>query len=252
MVTLKDACDRGFDLISIKQIKKRTPPNKYDNFYNCKFVDDSDSYFKLSTLLALAEDPLVIPHYNADNPRPYGNRPVSIGYDPGGKQHFDAAAMVSVPSQITEPFYAMSQHMMRNMPSYEQFNKVKQWMDTHNAIHFEFDVTGPGQDMEKYAEKAFPNCTPVRYNPAYKTAMVNKASNLFANGRFKYDISNKAIPLAFMTIYETQTEKTGQITYASRETAEAGHGDLAWAYMHAFMVEEFVPEEASINVSVFG
>ena len=83
-----------------------------------------------------------------------------------------------------------------------------------------------------------------------QTAMVNKASDLFETGRFKYDISNKAIPLAFMTIYETTTAKTGQITYASRETQEAGHGDLAWAYMHAFMCEELVPERLGVTGSV--
>lgn len=82
--------------------------------------------------------------------------------------------------------------------------------------------------------------------------MVNKASALFESGRFKYDISDKSIPLAFMTIFETTTAMSGQITYASRETAEAGHGDLAWAIMHAFMVEELVPDQQGISIKVFG
>ncbi|RVU83821.1 hypothetical protein EOL70_13415 [Leucothrix sargassi] len=251
VVTLEDAVERGFDLISVKERKKNVPPNKYANFYNCKFVDDSDSYFKLSKLLALAEDPLVIPHFDAESDRPYGNRHVSIGYDPGGKQHFDAAALTSVPTNDHEPFYALDQHMMRNMPSYKQFERVREWMNKYNVTHFEFDTTGAGQDMEKYAEKEFPNCTPVRYNPMYKTAMVNKASDLFETGRFKYDINNKAIPLAFMTVYETTTAKTGQITYASRETQEAGHGDLAWAFMHSFMCEDFVPDHQGVTGGVY-
>ncbi len=244
IVTLEDAVQRGFDRISIEERKRITPPAKYENFYNCRFVDDTDSFFKLSELLALAEDPLEIPGYDPKADRPYGNRPVSIGYDPGGKAHFDAAALLSVPGKSADPFYLLDKRMMRGLPTSQQFESVREWMDTHNAIHFEFDTTGPGLDMERYAESEFPNCVPVRYNPAYKTRMINKAASVFSSGRFKYDlVRDKEVPLSFMTIYETTTPSTGQITYASRETDEAGHGDLAWAIMHAMMVEELIPED---------
>ena len=242
VVTLEDAVERGFNRISVKQMKQRTAPDKYRNFYNCDFVDDANSYFKLSQILALAQDPLEVDGWKPNTPRPYGNRPTSVGYDPGGKVHFDAAALLSVPTKDTEPFNLLDFRLMRNMPTLDQFGVVKEWMDSYNVIHFEFDTTGPGQDMEKYALREFPNCTPVRYNPAYKTAMVNKMASLVSTGRFCYDAQHREVPLAFMTVYQTTTPQTGQITYASHETQEAGHGDLFWAIGHGVMCEELIPD----------
>lgn len=249
VITLEDAVESGFDRITVEKIKQKTAPHKYDNFYGAKFVDDTNSYFNLNELLKLGVENL---HeqigYDPESDRPFGNRQTSIGYDPGGKVHFDATALLDVPTSDKNSFNLLDFELMRNMPSFDQFSVVKNWMDTHNVIHFEFDTTGPGQDMEKYATAEFPNCTPVRYNPAYKTAMVNKASSLFSRGRFAYDISNKEVPLAFMTIFETTTPKTGQLTYASRETQESGHGDLAWAIMHGFMVEELIPDRLGLEI----
>jgi hypothetical protein len=36
-----------------------------------------------------------------------------------------------------------------------------------------------------------------------------------------------------MTIRQTATKTSGQITYQADRTAETGHADLAWATMHA-------------------
>lgn len=242
VVTLEDAVNSGFDRINIDQIKRENSPSKFKVYYCCQFVDDANSFFSLAKLMSMGRDKYKPPGLNLNSDRPYGNRQTTAGYDPGGKTHFDAAALLNVPTAGNDRFWLLEHHMMKNLPSFEQFAKIREWYQRYHLIHFEFDTTGPGQDMEKYATAEFPDCLPVRYTPEYKTAMVNKAAAIFAADRFRYDINHTEVALSFMTIKQGVTPVTGQITYTSSESDEVGHGDLAWAIMHAFMVEDLNPE----------
>lgn len=65
----------------------------------------------------------------------------------------------------------------------------------------------------------------------------------FCNGDSTIDEDDKDFPLACMTIYQTVTERSNQITYASHRTKTTGHADEFWAIgLAMWQAEPFNPE----------
>lgn len=239
IVTLQDAVDRGYDKIDIEQIKRETPPSKYRNFYECQFVDDSQSVFDINDLLGCIRDPIIIKGFNKDASKPYGNKAVAVGYDPSGEGDKATAAAMTLPSSIDQKFQLLE---METLPpkAASQAARLKKWKDKYNIQHLELDGTGVGLFVVEFVEPFYPSVKVAHYNPKYKTLLVQKAQDVIQSGRFEFDIRHKSIALAFMTVRQTMT-KNNQVTYESVRTKESGHGDEAWSCMHAFMGEELNP-----------
>lgn len=58
-----------------------------------------------------------------------------------------------------------------------------------------------------------------------------------AKPRFEYDENDHDLPLAFMTIRQSSTPSGNSLTYYSVRTNTTGHGDEAWAVLHAMQAE---------------
>ena len=243
MVTLEDAVEKGFDRISVEQIKKENTPIKYRNYYMCGFIDDTDSVFKISELLDCMRDPLVIKHYDKDLDKPYGNLAVTVGYDPSGEGDTASATMYTLPMSISQKFQLIK---MAALPprAVAQAGVLKEWNKSFNIQHMELDGTGPGLFVPEFVMPFYPAVKVAHYSAKYKTLMVQKAQDVIWGKRFEYDASDKGVALAFMTIRQTTTRQ-GQITYESVRTKDSSHGDAAWASMHAFMAEDANPNITS-------
>lgn len=246
IVTLEDAVARGYDRISVEQVKQENAPAKYDNFYDGKFVDDSHSVFNFQDLLKCAKDPIIIRGLDRDehNPRPYGNKPVGIGYDPASSRNA-SAVLGTLPTDYSQKFQLISLMALTHMSAVAQAAVLKSWCDRYSVQHMEIDGTGPGLFVSEFITPFFPSVKVAHYNPKYKSLMVEKALSVINSGRFEYPAELKTIPLSFLTVKQTVTEKTGEITYISSYTEEVGHGDPAWAAMHWMMGESMNPENAS-------
>jgi hypothetical protein len=79
----------------------------------------------------------------------------------------------------------------------------------------------------------FPAVRAISYSPEVKTRLVLKAQSVINASRMEYDAKDKDVAASFMTIRQTMTPSGRQVTYEAVRSEETGHGDLAWAIMHA-------------------
>lgn len=257
--TLDSAIDMGWDQVDREQLVMDTPdPERFENIYLCKFIDDTHSVFKLSDLLACGVDPLSwYPEFDPDSARPAGDAPISLGYDPAGEADNAAICVLSWPQSVEERFRLYEKQRYRGMIASFQAQKIVDVCQRFNVEYMDIDKSGPGlyvpgevEQALREADMSVPRMMAMQYSVESKARMVQKALNVIGRRRFEYDEADKDLPMAFMGIRQSMTEKSGQITYYSTRSEEVGHGDEAWACMHGFMCEPLNPVGAGSGSSV--
>ncbi len=86
-VTLPDAIDQGYDRVDINELMAEYSPDEFANLFMCEFVRGGESTFDYDALLRCAVDGYnknVWSDWQPFAPRPLGDRPVWLGYDPTG------------------------------------------------------------------------------------------------------------------------------------------------------------------------
>jgi uncharacterized protein YjcR len=236
MVTVKDAEEQGCDLFDIDELQDEYSEDDFANLFMCKFIDDSQSVFSLSKLLACTVDVDQWPDYKPDNARPYGNKPVSLGYDPSRTRDNASLAALGIPLISGEAWRVLRTDSYHGQNFQYQSNRIKDVRDAHNVQHIGIDTTGIGHGVFELVQDWYPLATPIHYSMEMKTRLVVKALDVIENGRFKYKAGDHEITRAFLMITKTTTG-SGLITYASSRSVESGHADIAWAIMHALIYE---------------
>lgn len=237
VTSIHTAIEMGWNRVDIDQLKLETPdPAVFASVYECKFVDDSDSVFKLSELLECGVDRSQWADYYPDSNYPFGSRPVALGYDPAGEGDNASAVVLSKPEMIEDKFRVLEKHVWKSVKAPEQALRLERITERYNVEHFECDATGPGALVMDFVETFYPRIVRTVYTADYKSRMVQKAQSVIQGKRFEYDENDITLPLAFLTVHQTVTN-SGMITYESHRSAKVGHGDEAWACMQAMMCE---------------
>lgn len=234
VVTVEDAIAAGCDLFDIEQLRIEYSEDEYNNLLMCRFIDDTASVFSLSMLQACMVDSLMVwSDVRPFAPRPFGDRPVWIGYDPS-RTRDDAAIVVLTPPGVEGgKFRVIEKITMKNTGFDKQAEKIEQLTKKYTVQHIGIDTTGIGYGVYDHVKAFFPGAKQISYNPEVKTRLVLKAQSVITNGRLEYEAGDKDIALAFMSIRQTTTPSGNRVTYEAIRSETAGHGDLAWAIMHA-------------------
>lgn len=236
MVTVEDAEVQGCDLFDIEGLKLEYTADDFNNLFMCKFIDDSQSVFNLAMMLECTVENDVWKDYHEQKTRPFGNKEVSLGYDPSRVRDNASLGILAVPTPGDNFFRALTTKNYHGQNFQYQANRIKEVVDSHNVVHIGIDTTGIGHGVFELVESFYPLVTPINYSVETKTRLVVKAIDVISNGRFKYLLSNSEITRAFMMITRTTTTN-GSITYASGRSEQSGHADVAWSIMHAMIYE---------------
>ena len=97
-ITIHNAMDGGFNLVKLYQIRRENLPEAFRQLYECEFIDDQTSAFILDQLLGCAANDDRWHGYKADAARPYGNRPVAVGYDPSRSGDKAEVVVLGIPA----------------------------------------------------------------------------------------------------------------------------------------------------------
>lgn len=245
-LTIHDCIRMGWDQVDLADLKQKIPdPALFGVTYECQFVNDSNSTFKLKDILACGVDITTAwPDFDPEADRPIGNIECTAGYDPAGVGDNASFCTLTIPRDMTEKFRLLVADDWRGIGASLQCDMIEDRAAQFNYGYCEIDATGPGLFIPDFVRPIISNVVEAKYSPIYKTKMVQKALSIIDAGRFEYDENDTMLPLAFLTVYQTTTEEHGVITYKSRRHKGVGHGDRAWACMHAFMCEELNPAEA--------
>lgn len=255
LVSMQDAIDQGFDRVDVEVIKRRNPPSVYKNLYECHFVNDKNSVFNLNDILACAVDVESWRKscgFKVEADKPYGNKPCAAGLDPAGDGDNASATLMSLPQSLKDKFRMFESTMLDGLGAPEQGEHINEWNEKYNIEYCGVNTNGIGYFVPDFIDPEI-EVERLEYQPRQKAEMITKAKTIFAKKRFEYPDTNKALPLAFLTIVQTTTPGTRQITYKSTRSDEVGHGDEAWSAMHCFMGERLdIGYEQTSSLSISG
>ena len=243
IVTILDAERGGCNLFDIDELRNfEYSPDQFENLLMCNFIDDSASVFPLAELQRCMVDswvewddykPLTAPH------RPFGNRPVWIGYDPALSGDSAGCVVLAPPMTAGGKFRVLERHQWRGQSFEDHAEAIRQMTQRYNVEYIGIDTTGMGIGVLPIVRGFFPAVTALNYSPEVKTRMVLKAKNIISKGRLEFDAGWIDIAQSFMAISKTLTASGRHVTYVAGRSNETGHADLAWACMHALDHEPF-------------
>ncbi|WP_421081861.1 terminase ATPase subunit family protein [Serratia fonticola] len=238
IVTIEDALAGGCDLFDLDMLKQENSADDFRNLFMCEFVDDKASVFPFEELQGCMVDSLE--EWTDVNPyaaRPFGDRPVWVGYDPAHTGDSAGCVVLAPPMTAGGKFRILEHHQWKGMDFAAQAEAIKALTQKYRVEYIGIDATGIGQGVFQLVRAFYPAAREIRYSPEVKTAMVLKAKDTIGSGRLEYDIAHTDITRSFMAIRKTMTASGRSITYDASRSKEASHADVAWAAMHALLNE---------------
>jgi uncharacterized protein YjcR len=234
--------DEDHDLFDIEMLRFEYSLDEFNNLFMCKFIDDSKSVFNLQQLIDSSIELDEWLDYGKEKMRPFGNKPVLIGFDPSRSINGDhtSCAILSQPANQSSSFRLLKRHTYHGRNIAYQANRVKEICESHNVQHIGIDTTGMGLGVFEKIEEFYPLATAIHYSIETKNRLVIKGQDVVENKRFQFLAGDNEVIRAFLMITQKVTDN-GQITYAANRTAESGHADIAWAVLHAMAFEPIRP-----------
>lgn len=251
IVTIEDALAGGCTLFNLDELKRENSADDFRNLFMCEFVDDKASVFPFEELQRCMVDSMeawqdVEPF--AD--RPFGYRPVWIGYDPSLRGDSAGCVVIAPPVVAGGKFRILERHQWKGMDFATQAESIRALTEKYHVEYIGIDATGLGQGVFQLVRSFYPAAREIRYTPEMKTAMVLKAKNTIARGCLEYDVSATDITHSFMSIHKTMTSSGRSATYEASRTEEASHADLAWATMHVLINEPLTVANGQLSSSI--
>jgi hypothetical protein len=173
-------------------------------------------------------------------PRPLGDAPVSIGFDPSkGTRGGDPSGCTvnALPTPQRDLFRVIEKHQWPGQDFDAQAGNIKRLCDVYNVADIAIDTTGMGTGVYQLVKQFFPFARSIQYSPETKAVMVMKTQDVMGKGRLEWDAGWTDLAAAFMAIRKTLTPSGRHVTYDASRSADVGHADLAWSVMHSLIVE---------------
>ena len=236
VITILDAIAGGCDLFDLEQLQLEYDDDRFEQLFMCKFIDSTQSVFALGDLERCYSDLSLWTDYDPDDPRPFGNSPVWIGYDPSRTRDDATCVVIAPPLEPEGKFRILEKHSWRGQSFKYQAEQVKRLTERFNVQHIGIDTTGIGYGVFDMVRDFYPRATSIHYSLETKNTLVLKAQDTIVGSRIEWDAGWNDIAQAFLTI-KRGTTGSGQITYSASRTDATGHADVAWAIMHALANE---------------
>lgn len=244
-LTIHDACAMGLDkLVDVAELRREYSEDAFRNLFECEDVDDAESSFPYARLAPARVDsflkwrdfhPALI---DIPGGRPFGDRPVWLGYDPNKQGRDDAALIVLAPPETPGgKFRVLEKYRLNGRDFAGQADFIREVAKRYNVTDISIDTTGSGQAVLELVSHWFPLVRKIEYSVASKTALVIKAQHVFRAGRIEFDAGWTDLMQALMAIRPTLTASQKGVTYVARRNGEIGHADVAWALLHALSNE---------------
>lgn len=233
IVTVVDAEAQGCDLFNIDELRLEYSDDDFANLFMCEFVDDAQSVFPLAEL-----HPCMVESWDWDDfaplsPRPFGDRPVWVGYDPSLSGDSAALVVIAPPAVALGKFRLLEKHQFRGMDFAGQAEQIRKITERYNVQYIGIDATGLGQGVYQLVKVFYPGARAISYNPEVKNRLVLKAKDTITRRRFEFDAGWTDVAASFMAIRKSVTGG-GAASFEASRSEETGHADVAWAVMHAF------------------
>lgn len=250
ILTVVDAVAGGCNLFELEQLRREYSADEFANLLMCQFIDDTASLFAFAELQRCMVDTWEVwEDVKFLAPRPYGFRPVWIGYDPALSGDSAGCVVLAPPLVPGGKFRVLEKIQFRKKNFEEQAKAIKELTTRYTVSYIGIDTTGIGQGVFQLVQQFFPGVRGFHYSPEVKGQLVLKGISVISNGRLEFDAGWSDLVAAFLAIKKSVTPSGNKVTYQSSYNEEIGHADLAWATLHALANEPLEGVNAS-NTSI--
>lgn len=246
ILTIHDAVAMGLGaLVDVEELRREYSEDAFRNLFECEDVDDAESSFPYARLSPARVDsflkwrdfrPALI---DIPGGRPFGDKPVWLGYDPNKQGRDDAALIVLAPPDTPGgKFRVLEKFRLNGLDYAGQADFIRSVSKRYNVTDISIDATaGHGGAVYELVSHWFPMVRKIEYSVASKTALVIKGQHVFRAGRIEFDAGWTDLMQALMAIRPALTASQKGVTYIARRNGEIGHADIAWALLHALSNE---------------
>lgn len=251
LLTIHAAVEHGLGkLVDVDELRREYSEDEFRSLFECDDIDDSESSFPYALLNPCRVDSFYAwRDFKVAEPRPFGDRPVWIGYDPDkGGRDGAALAVVAPPDKPGGKFRLLEKVPLKGKDFEAQALAIKDMRRRYNVADIAIDTSGAGEAVFQLVIKWHPTARRIDYTVSSKAALVIKMQNVVRKRRFEYDSGWSDVTAALMAIRPTIAGKT--VTYIAKRTAQGGHADIAWAIMHAISNEPLDAHEARQGATV--
>lgn len=254
ILTIHDAVAMGLaKLVDVDELRREYAEDAFRNLFECEDVDDSESSFPFARIAPARVDtffkwrdfkPALL---DIPGGRPFGDKPVWVGYDPNKQGRDDAALMVVAPPDNlgTGKFRVLDKYRLNGLDFAGQADFIKRIAGIYNVVDISIDTTGHGKAVWELVSHWFPRARKIDYSVATKTALVIKGQNIFRTQRIEFDTGWSDLMAALIAIRPALTGSQRGVTYTAKRNGEIGHADMAWALLHALSNEPLDAGSAS-------
>ncbi|MRN37188.1 oxidoreductase [Neisseria sp. N95_16] len=239
VVTIHDALTDGCHLFNIDDLRREYPPHEFRQLFECEFVAAKDGVFDFAELQKCGVDSwdAWADWYKSFAPKPCGDAPVWIGYDPSHTGDAAGLVVATAPVRGRDKFCVVQKTLLQGADFESQAAFIRNLLSVYNVQKIVIDSNGIGVAVADLVKKFFPGVICMTYTPEIKGLMVLKMLNLLKNRRVEWDGGDIDMQMAFLSVRRTMTASGRHMTYETARTKEASHGDLAWAAMMLFYQE---------------
>lgn len=231
IITLEDAEAKGCDLFNRTQLEDECSPEEFAQKYMCKFIDGQFCAFKLDEVLRCLEDESAWRDFNPSAARPYAGK-VWMGYDPARFADGSAVVVIAQPTTENGDFRILELLDLCGMGWDYQVEKIKKLTEKYDVEYIGIDTTKQGTGVYDAIRRFFHRAEAIHYDVETKNELILRAQSLISAEKIKWDPKHKTVAQSFMLIQNALTGDR-KATYKTRRTKSSGHGDAAWAVMHA-------------------
>ena len=219
----------GKPLFDIPQLRIEYPPEEFANLFECVFVDDTASLFKFEKLVALLVDPeKKWKDFDSTKPRPFGDKPVYIGFDPSLSIDRTSCVVAAPPDAECDKFRLLERFQWHGIGFKHQSDQIKLIMKRYNVIQLAMDTQGIGAGTAEHVRAYFPRMKEFKFTQDSKAELITKALDVVETKRMEIPEDWHDLITAMLQVYIT-TSDGGSLTYKARRNEATGHADLAFA-----------------------
>ena len=216
MVTIHDAAAGGCDLFDIDQLLKEYNEQDFRNLFGCEWVDDALSFFTFTELQACMVDAWEVwGDFTPNDPRPLGDRPVWIGYDPSRFRDNASVVVISPPGGNQVKYRIVEKLTFTGSDFQAQAEAIRKLTLKYRVEHIGIDVTSMGQGVFEMVKVFYPAARAITYSVEVKSRMVLKAKHLISRRLVEFDSGWTDVVSAFLSIRKTMTASGRQQTFAA-------------------------------------
>ena len=240
IVTLDDAQAGGCTLFDKAQLQREYSPLEFRQLFDCEFMADGDAVFEFSQLHRSGVDSWDLwgDFYKPFTPRPCGNAPVWVGYDPSDTGDAAGLVVALAPRFAGDKFRIIEHRLLHGNDFAQQAEVIRTLLGVYNVGKIVLDTSGIGAAVFQLVSKFFPGAIGLKFTAEIKAMMINKALDLFRQKRVEWDAaSGRDMVTSFTGIRRQMTANGRAVTYVADRSASASHCDLAWAALMIFYQE---------------